>query len=133
MMKKLLTLFSVLLMSVPVTYAYQLDHVSVHDPSVVWEPTSKYYYIFGSHHAAARTKDMMSWTSTNWSWSRLNDAGGVVSGATNDMAFVNGATKTITKNGVEVDFCKFNAHDWSAAYGNYSVGGNMWAPDVIYN
>ena len=133
MMKKLLTLFSVLLMSVPVTYAYQLDHVSVHDPSVVWEPTSKHYYIFGSHHAAARTKDMMSWTTTNWSWSRLNDAGGVVPGATNDMAFVNGATKTITKNGVEVDFCKFNAHDWSAAYGNYSVGGNMWAPDVIYN
>ena len=37
------------------------------------------------------------------------------------------------KNGVEVVFPNFDAHNWSAAYGNYGIGGNMWAPDVIYN
>ena len=29
--------------------------VSCHDPSVVWEPTSQKYYIFGSHLAQAST------------------------------------------------------------------------------
>jgi len=123
----------VLTMAVSAAYAYKLDRVSVHDPSVVWEPSTKYYYIFGSHHAAARTKDLMSWASTNWTWGRLNSNGTVTSGIGNDAAFKNCATKTVMKGGVEVDFPNFNAHDWSAAYGNYSIAGNMWAPDVIYN
>ncbi len=114
------------------TYAYQLNHVSVHDPSVVWEPTSKYYYIFGSHHAAARSKDMISWEATNWSWGRMNN-GVAMSGISNEEAFKSCNTKTVMKGGVEVAFPDFNALDWSAAYGNYNIGGNMWAPDVIYN
>ena len=119
--------------AIPATYAYKLDRVSVHDPSVVWEPSTKYYYIFGSHHAAARSKDMMSWATTNWSWGGLNSNGSVTSDISNDAAFKNCATKTVIKGGVEVAFPNFNAHDWSAAYGNYNVAGNMWAPDVIYN
>ena len=119
--------------AIPAAYAYKLDRVSVHDPSVVWEPSTKYYYIFGSHHAAARSKDMMSWATTNWTWGRLNSNGSVTSGISNDAAFKNCAIKTVMKGGVEVAFPNFNAHDWSAAYGNYNVAGNMWAPDVIYN
>ena len=42
--------------------AYTLDRVSVHDPSVVWEPTSQTYYIFGSHRDVAKSTDMMNWT-----------------------------------------------------------------------
>ena len=114
-------------------YAYQLNRVSVHDPSVVWEPATKFYYIFGTHHAAARSKDLMSWASTNWSWGRMNANGTVSGGVTNEAAFTSCATKTVVKDGVEVEFPNFNAHNWSAAYGNYGIGGNMWAPDVIYN
>ena len=133
-MKKVLPiLISILLFTLSNTYAYQLDRISVHDPSVVWEPNSKFYYIFGSHHAAARTKDLMSWSTTNWTWGRISNNGTVVSGVSNENAFKNCATKTIMKNGVEVDFPNFDAHNWSAAYGNYGIGGNMWAPDVIYN
>ena len=42
--------------------AVSLKRVSVHDPSIVWDPTSQTYYIFGSHRASAKTKDLMSWT-----------------------------------------------------------------------
>ena len=48
--------------------AYNLRHVSVHDPSVVWDPNSRYYYIFGSHRASAKSKDMSSWTTFTAAW-----------------------------------------------------------------
>ena len=41
---------------------------SVHDPSVVYEPNSKRYYIFGSHRAQAYTTDLQNWT---WFTSRI--------------------------------------------------------------
>ena len=34
---------------------------SCHDPSVVYEPSSKRYYIFGSHMSAAPCEEPMSW------------------------------------------------------------------------
>ena len=112
---------------------YTLRRVSVHDPSVVWEPNTKYYYIFGSHRAAARTKDLMSWASLTPSWGTVNASGATVGGATNERAFVDNQTKTVVVGGVEKELV-FDAQAWSAAYGNgYSVDGNMWAPDVIYN
>ena len=80
--------------------AYTLNRVSVHDPSIVWEPVSQTYYIFGSHRAAAKTTDMMNWTALSA-----------------PFAPVTGNT----------------AYNWSAVYGNYSVDGNMWAPDVVWN
>ena len=61
-MKKLLILAIIAMSSLGVS-AYQLKRVSVHDPSIVWEPTSQTYYIFGSHRASAKSKDLMSWTS----------------------------------------------------------------------
>ena len=133
MKKVLFTLYLLLLNVFSSTYAYQLNRVSVHDPSVVWEPTTKYYYIFGTHHAAARSKDMISWSTTNWSWGRMNANGTVSNGVSNEAAFKTCATKTVMKDSVEVEFPNFDAHNWSAAYGNYNIGGNMWAPDVIYN
>ena len=80
-------------------FGYELKRVSVHDPSVVWEPTSKTYYIFGSHRAAAKTTDLMGWT-----------------------AFA-----------PTYDYSKYDPSVWSGAYGNYSIDGNQWAPDVIWN
>ena len=129
----LLLLLTILFLPLSATYAYTLQRVSVHDPSIVWEPDSRYYYIFGTHHGVARSRSLTSWTSVNWTWGRINDNGLVTGGVSNAAAFQNCATKTIMKNGVEVEFPNFNAHDWSAAYGGYSIEGNMWAPDVIYN
>lgn len=109
--------------------AYELKRVSVHDPSIVWEPTSKTYYIFGSHRACAKTTDLMSWTefSSPWQTSASNNA-------PNSTAFTTPAVKKVKKGGAEVDFPAFNAINWSArGSASYSVDGNMWAPDVIWN
>ena len=117
--------------SVPAS-GYTLNRVSVHDPSVVWVPNSQFYYIFGSHRATARSKDMMNWSTINSLWGTVNSAGTTVSNVANEKAFVTNMTKTVTVGGEEREL-KFDAQAWSAAYGDYSINGNMWAPDVIYN
>ena len=109
--------------------AYNLRHVSVHDPSVVWDPNSRYYYIFGSHRASAKSRDMSSWTTFTAAWKTTTS-----NNASNTDAFKNNQTKKVTINGNEVTFGNFDAYAWSSAYGNgYNIDGNMWAPDVIYN
>ena len=109
--------------------AYNLRHVSVHDPSVVWDPNSQYYYIFGSHRASAKSKDMSSWTTFTAAWKTTTS-----NNASNTDAFKTNQTKKVTINGSEVTFGNFDAYAWSSAYGNgYNIDGNMWAPDVIYN
>ena len=98
-------------------------YITVHDPSVVWEPASKRYYIFGSHKAGAFTTDMQNWSSANPAWTSANNT-----------AFVTPAVKKVKKGGVEVDFPQFNAMEWSARTdAGYNIDGNMWAPDVIWN
>ncbi len=44
----------------PVQAALSFGNASVHDPSIVKDGGT--YYVFGSHLAAARTTDLMSWT-----------------------------------------------------------------------
>lgn len=90
--------------------AYTLNRVSVHDPSIVWEPVSQTYYIFGSHRASAKTTDMMNWTAFTAPWATATS-----SDATNSAALA-------------------EAIKWSKLGStSYSVDGNMWAPDVIWN
>ena len=121
--------------------AYTLTRVSVHDPSVVWEPNSQYYYIFGSHRASARSKDLMNWSKVNATWGIVNNSGSTVNGAANNKVFVTNMTKTVTIGGEEREFGPFDAQAWSAAYSEWrdasgkpwSIDGNMWAPDVVYN
>ena len=108
--------------------AYTMTRVSVHDPSIVWEPVSQTYYIFGSHRAAAKTTDLMNWTAFQAPWATTSS-----NNATNNVSFTTNQTQRIKVGGKEVPFGNFNVHNWSAAYGGYSVDGNMWAPDVIYN
>ena len=128
MMKKILLLLSLVLAPIWV-HAYTLNRVSVHDPSIVWDEGSQTYYVFGSHRASAKSKDLMSWTAFTapWQTAGSNDA-------SNSAAFTTQAVKTITKDGATVSFPNFNAMAWSArGSSNYSIDGNMWAPDVIYN
>ena len=112
--------------------AVSLTRVSVHDPSVVWDPASQTYYIFGSHRASAKTTDMMNWTAFTAPWQTASS-----NNAANTEAFTTPEVTKVKKGGVEYDFV-FNAHDWSKRGStrknkNYDVNGMMWAPDVIYN
>ena len=37
------------------------SRVSVHDPSIVKDPATGTYYVFGSHIEAAKSNDLQSW------------------------------------------------------------------------
>lgn len=120
--------------------AYQLSRVSVHDPSVVWDPVSNYYYIFGSHRAVAKSADLMKWVEVKKG--KLNNGTliGVpwkTASSNNDYSYNAFTTPQVTKvkkGGVEVNLPNFDAQAW-AKRGNssYDISGNLWAPDVIWN
>jgi arabinan endo-1,5-alpha-L-arabinosidase len=102
---------------------------SVHDPSVVYDPTNRRYYVFGSHKAGAFTTDFQKWTVANPTWKTDKSTN-----ASNKTAFVTPAVKMVKKGGEDVAFPQFNAYDWSArSDAGYNIDGNMWAPDVIWN
>ena len=112
--------------------AVSLKRVSVHDPSVVWEPVSQTYYIFGSHRDHAKSTDMMNWTKIAVPWATETSTN-----ANPNVAFATPQVTKVKKNGTEYDFA-FDAIKWSARGGaqgqaKYDVTGNQWAPDVIYN
>ena len=105
-----------------------LKRVSVHDPSIVWDQATSTYYVFGSHRAAAKCSNLMSWTAFTapWATATSNDAA-------NADAFTTPQVTKVKKGGVEYDL-NFNAFAWSARGSEgYNVDGMMWAPDVIYN
>lgn len=84
------------------------NRVGVHDPSVVQDPKTKRYYIFGSHCAWAWSDDLENWTAfTN----NITEGDG-------------GSAHTIFKD--EIAWC-------AKANNKYTVTGNLWAPDVIWN
>ncbi|MBO7128166.1 MAG: family 43 glycosylhydrolase, partial [Prevotella sp.] len=127
MKKTLSCLFAVLLTTS--ASAYTLGRVSVHDPSIVWEPASQTYYIFGSHRAAAKTTDLMKWTAFTAPWATTSSTD-----AANNVAFTTPAVTTVRKGGTNVSLPNFSALAWSKrGSSNYNVDGNMWAPDVIWN
>ncbi len=105
-----------------------MNRVSVHDPSIVYYDANGYWYIFGSHRASAWSKNLMSWSAFTAPWATDKSRN-----ASNRDAFVNQEVTSVTIKGQEVAFPNFNAMEWSAAYGNYNIDGNMWAPDVIWN
>ena len=105
-----------------------LKRVSVHDPSVVWDPTTSSYYIFGSHRAAAKCNNMMSWEAFTAPWATATSKN-----ADNVDAFTTPQVTQVKKGGEVYDFT-FNALAWSQRGSEtYDVNGNMWAPDVIWN
>ena len=138
-MKRILFPLLAVLFSVSAS-AYELKRVSVHDPSVVLDPSTNTYYIFGSHRAVAKTTDLMSWTYVNKgketgttdlvgvAWATANS-----DNAASSLAFTTPALKKVKKGGVEYDFA-FDAQAWSKrGNANYDIKGNLWAPDVIYS
>ena len=88
-----------LLTATSVTAAsYTMGRVSVHDPSVVWNPQNNTYYIFGSHRAAAKSTDLMNWASFRAPWQTATS-----NRAANSAAFTTPQVTKVKKNGVEVD------------------------------
>lgn len=85
------------------TLVSSTSRVAVHDPSIVYG-NDGYYYIFGSHMAWAKTKDLVNWSTV-----------------TNNIN-TNYATIFATPG------------TWAAkGSSSYDISGNLWAPDVIYN
>ncbi len=120
---------------------------SVHDPSIVAVPGTNSFYLFGSHMATARTTNLRDWTwvtgenpaSTLFG---TTDADGGVQAVSYEQAFRKSAVtevKVLRDGAVTtVPFGPFDASAWNTARpadggGAWTVRGNMWAPDVIYN
>ena len=110
------------------------QRISCHDPSVVWEPETERFYIFGSHLAQAYSSDLQNWSSCRAPWGVLQADGSIKSNATNAEAFVTHEAKSISIGNQEIPFGNYDAYAWVSAYGgDYNIDGNLWAPDVIYN
>lgn len=78
------------------------ERISSHDPSVVEDNGT--YYIFGSHRAWAKSKDL-----TNW------------------QPFTNNLSTQYSKVFAQI------WKDWPYSTANPNVKDNMWAPDVVWN
>ena len=142
-MKKIFILFLLALLPIGMA-AYTLGRVSVHDPSIVWDPNSSSYYIFGSFREVAKTTDMMNWTRLALGTEATEPTVGVPwkttanNNAPSADAFSMPAVTTVTV-GEAVKFLPyFDAKAWSAnggtqGKGSYDITGNLWAPDVLWN
>ncbi len=117
------------------------NYPGVHDPSVVYNNNGT-YYIFGSHNAIARTTDLKNWTGVgNSGLYGIQNSTGVVTVTSYNNAFHTNMTKSVKvmKGGIKTDtvFGNFDAAAWSCAIPQngtaWTIAGNMWAPDVIYN
>lgn len=95
----------------PVTYR----ETSVHDPSVVASLNGKVFYVFGSHLGVSSSYDLLNWQS------------GIGGGETASCTlFGNASGSTVSYSNAYGD-----AHQWQSK--GYTVKGNQWAPDVVYN
>ncbi len=82
------------------------NRVSVHDPSIEYDPETNQWYIFGSHTAFAQTSNLINWS------------------------YFEREGKSNSKYGKIFE----EAGKWAANSGpGYKIEGNLWAPDVIYN
>lgn len=86
--------------------------VSVHDPSVI-EAENGDYYIFGSHLAGAKSKDLVNWTSLGSDYDNVTD----------NWLYGN------LRDNLKESFLWAGYDDGDSSGGKYAV----WAPDVLWN
>ncbi len=84
------------------------NRVSVHDPSIEYDPATKMWYLFGTMKAFAKSSDLVTWT----------------------YASNNGSAVYHT---VFKDCIPWSAKGGTQGETTYMIGGNLWAPDVIWN
>ncbi|MBQ7482481.1 MAG: family 43 glycosylhydrolase, partial [Bacteroidaceae bacterium] len=115
---------------------------SVHDPSVVIDTITNEetctYYIFGSHMAVSKSTDLVNWiyvtgeSTSSKLFGKMN--GDVVQTCSYDEAYLDNVVKKVKNyKGEEVDFGTYNIPEWQGAVNNFTIRGNQWAPDVVYN
>ena len=56
-----------------------MQRTSVHDPSIVYDEGSRLYYVFGSHMATAKTRDLQNWTGVSFPWGTVDTDGTITS------------------------------------------------------
>lgn len=86
--------------------------VSVHDPSVVKAKNGE-YYIFGSHLAGAKSKDLVNWTALGSDYDNVTD----------NWLYGN------IRDNLKESFMWAGYDDGDCSGGRYAV----WAPDVLWN
>ena len=129
---------------------------SIHDPSIVYSPADRMYYIWGSHMGNARSSNLLSWTTMHSSiwydpyFVNLAHQGDAEGTACNVRTAFNTQQVTQVKNyaGELVSMSNFNAETYANRYATqpyfdhdgiyhndkeYYVDGCMWAPDIIWN
>lgn len=113
--------------------------VSVHDPSAV-HSTGQVFYAIGSHRGWARSTDnMKNWSPLdNGSLFGTKNANGSIVTTNYANAFSKNQTTTVQAlvggAAQEVSFGPFDAKAWANGdQANWSIDGNMWAPDLLYN
>lgn len=109
----------------------------IHDPSVVWDPNTKYFYVFGSHYAGAKTKDFRTWTGIS------NYYKGGYDSANAYKAFKSCPTHNVNRclpgksETEQVELGSFDAGAFASIYSSDGtaswVSGCQWAPDIVYN
>ena len=110
-------------------------NVSVHDPSVVYNPSDAYYYIVGSHMGVAKSKDLVNWSAVN-----TGNEHSAFLGKSYKTAFSSCPTHEVqVKRGSDIVTETLGSFDAGAYCSIYSsnasewIAGDMWAPDIIYN
>lgn len=110
---------------------------SVHDPSITYTTNNgqKTYYVYGSHMGAAKTTDFCNWTEVTGEYTNSKlfcDANGNI--CSYDKAYsTNKITSVKNYAGQMVNWGNFNIPAYQGAIENFTVRGNQWAPDMIYN
>lgn len=118
---------------------------SIHDPSVVWDSSTKTFYIYGSHYYGAKTKDFKSYSPlTNFYKGGYNSADAY-------KVFKKNTPRKVmrclpgSKEQEEVTFGSYDASAFCATYAGVKIGdrqptteaswvsGDQWAPDIVYN
>ncbi len=90
------------------------SRVTVHDPSIVKDPETGIYYVFGTHMGWAKSTDLVNWTTfTN----NINSNYNTIFATDATWSAKGTARKNQLKGTSET----------------YGLSGNLWAPDVIYN
>ena len=118
-------------MQKPKTYS----NVSVHDPSVVYNPSDANYYIVGSHIGVAKSADLVNWIGVNTGREHTT-----FFGQSYKTAFSSCPTHEVkVKRGAEIvteTLGSFDAGAYCSIYASNTsewIAGDMWAPDIVYN
>lgn len=111
---------------------------SIHDPSVVFH--NGHFYIWGTHLGHASSADLINYNwigANNNTWRRLTAQGATTgSNVGYGEAFnIMQVTKVKNSKGEMVSIPNIDGEKFCSRYGDANgwIGGNMWAPDIIYN